>query len=222
MKRLFNLLLMASVAVLGYLCVASVMDPIRFAEQKGVRDRAVIDRLIDIRKAQVEYRNLYGRYVASFDTLIDFIKNGRVSYVYKEGMLSDKQLESGLSEEKAVQIVRRGNAKEIEKMGLTGFRRDTLYVNVCDTLYGNRFQIDSIRFVPGTQTPFEMTVGEMMMASGFTIKLFEAKTPYEVYLRGLNKQEIGQLKYKDVKLDRYPGLKVGSIDEANNNAGNWE
>lgn len=222
MKRLFNLLLSGSILLLGYLCVMSILDPIRFADEKKVRDRAVIRRLVDIRKAQVEYRNLYGRYVASFDTLIDFIKNGRISFVYKEGTLSDQQLENGLSEEKATEIVRRGRMREIEAAGLLGFRRDTMYVNVCDTLYGKGYPVDSIRYVPGTRTSFEMAVGEMMTASGFTIQLFEAKTPYEVYLHGLDEREILRLRDKAEKLDRYPGLQVGSVDEANNNAGNWE
>ena len=33
---------------------------------------------------------------------------------------------------------------------------------------------------------------------------------------------MSNLKDKRIKLEKYPGLQVGSIEEPNNNAGNWE
>ena len=59
-------------------------------------------------------------------------------------------------------------------------------------------------------------------ASGITIPLFEARAPYDSYLSDLNRQELVNLKDKRSKLNKYVGLKVGSVDEPNNNAGNWE
>ena len=51
--------------------------------------------------------------------------------------------------------------------------------------------------------------------SGAPIYLFEAKTPYEVYLQGLDRQEIINLKDMATKLGKFPGLQVGSIDTPN-------
>ena len=48
------------------------------------------------------------------------------------------------------------------------------------------------------------------------------KAPYETYLGGLDRQEIINLKDLNEKLGRYSGLMVGSIDNPNNGAGNWE
>lgn len=223
MKGLFKILLVIAAVVLVYLCVMSILNPIHFDKEKEKRDKAVIQRLIDIRKAQIEYRNINGHYTASFDTLVDFVQNGKIPFVIKEGVLTDQQLESGLNEEKALKIVLSGKQSEIEKNGLAGFRRDTIYVNVIDTVFPNpSFVADSLPFVPGTNVKFEMNIGEIKSASGFPMKVFEAKTPYDVYLKGLDKQEIINLKDRAKKLDKYPGLQVGSIVIANNNAGNWE
>ena len=58
--------------------------------------------------------------------------------------------------------------------------------------------------------------------SGTPLYLFEARTPYTVYLSGINEQELINLIDKQDKLSRYCGLKVGDVEEPNNNAGNWE
>ena len=41
-------------------------------------------------------------------------------------------------------------------------------------------------------------------------------------LRGMDRQQIVNLVSEREDTDRYPGLMVGSVDNANNNAGNWE
>lgn len=59
-------------------------------------------------------------------------------------------------------------------------------------------------------------------SSGIVIPLFEARAHYETYLSDLSRQELVNLIDERTKLEKYTGLKVGSIDEPNNNAGNWE
>ena len=72
MKTVFNVILGLCALVLIYICYASIMGPINFEKAKKHRDAAVIARLIDIRKAQLEYRTLHNQqYTESFDSLID-------------------------------------------------------------------------------------------------------------------------------------------------------
>lgn len=228
MKTVINIVLIACVCVLAYICYGSIMGPIEFEQAQKAREKKVIARLIDIRKAQLEYRNQHqGRYTASFDTLIDFVKTQKIPFVAKEGVLSDAQLENGLTEKKAMALINKakktGNWKDVEKEGLMGFKRDTMWVSVMDTIYPKGFNADSMRFVPfGEGKVFEMATKNDTTKSGAPIYLFEAKTPYEVYLNGLDRQEIINLIDYANKLSRYPGLQVGSIDTPNNNAGNWE
>ena len=228
MKTVFNIVLGLCALVLVYICYASIMGPINFEEAKKHRDAAVIARLIDIRKAQLEYRNLHaGAYTASFDTLIDFVKTAKLPFVKKEGVLSDAQLEAGMTEKKAMAIINKakktGNWKEVEKEGLMNFKRDTMWVAVTDTIYGAGFNADSMRYVPfGNGAQFEMAIRNDTTKSGAPLHLFQAQTPYETYLSGLNAQELANLKDLQSKLGKYCGLRVGDIEQPNNNAGNWE
>lgn len=228
MRTVFNIVLVAIAVVLVYICYASIMGPINFDKAKSVRDAAVIARLIDIRKAQAEYRNLNNQqYTDNFDTLIDFVKNGQLPFIYKQGELTDKQLEDGLTEKKAVNIIEKakktGNYRDVDKWGLRDFIRDTTWVSVIDTIFPKGFNADSLRYIPfGSGEEFEMAIRSDTAKSGAPFCLLEVKAPYDVYLNGLDHQEIVNLKDVQNKLGRYPGLMIGSLESANNNAGNWE
>ena len=228
MKTVFNIVLALCALVLVYICYASIMGPINFDKEKAIREKAVIARLIDIRKAQTEYRNLnQQQYTANFDTLIDFVKNQKLPFIYKQGELNDKQLEDGLTEKKAINIIEKakktGRYDEVKKWGLENFKRDTMWVAVLDTIFPKGFNADSLRYVPfGNGTQFEMEVRNDTAKSGAPICLLEVRTPYEVYLNGLDKQEIANMKDVQTKLGKYCGLMIGSLETANNNAGNWE
>ena len=228
MKTVFNIVLVLCAAALVYICYASIMGPINFEKAKKHRDAAVIARLIDIRKAQLEYRGLHNQqYTASFDTLIDFVKNQKLPFIFKQGELDDKQLEDGLTEKKAINIINKakktGNYAEVKKWGLENFKRDTMWVAVLDTIFPKGFNADSMRYVPfGNGAQFEMAIKNDTAKSGAPFCLLEVKTPYDVYLNGLDKQEIANLKDLQTKLGKYSGLMIGSLETANNNAGNWE
>jgi len=208
MKKILNALLALSVVVMLYLCTMSILGPIQFDEAKGDRDKAVIKRLIDIRTAQVAFMNKKGNYAPTFDTLISFLKNEKLPFISKTGSLTDEQLQAGMTEAQAVK----------DKLII----RDTIFVSAKDTLFGPSFNADSIRFVPGTTTQFELQATEIPTSAGMWMQVFQCNTPFDVYLNGLNRQEIVNLKDKASQQSRYPGLQVGSVIEVNNNAGNWE
>ena len=228
MKTVINIVLAVCAVALVYVCYGSIMGPINFDNTKDAREKEVIARLIDIRKAQVEYRNTHqGVYTASFDTLIDFVKTAKLPFVKKEGALTDAQLEAGMTEKKAMAIINKaektGNWKEVEKEGLQNFKRDTMWVSVLDTIYPKGFNADSLRYVPfGNGTQFEMASRQDTTKSGAPLNLFQAQTPYETYIGDLDKQLLINLKDVQTKLGKYCGLRVGDIEQPNNNAGNWE
>ena len=58
--------------------------------------------------------------------------------------------------------------------------------------------------------------------SGVNVPLFEANIPYNSLLKGMDHQLLVNLNYERIDQNRYPGLQVGSIENPNNNAGNWE
>ncbi|TAJ15704.1 hypothetical protein DMA11_00420 [Marinilabiliaceae bacterium JC017] len=209
MKTVIQIILTVAIIILGYLCYESINRPIEFKKEYKTRSEAVIQRLKDIREAQVAYKSVHNRYTGSFDTLINFVKTDSLQLVKKEGSLTDSMLNEGMTEVKA--------------LALGIISRDTIPVSVLDSLFSKTYPIDSLRYVPFTENEqFEMGSGIVTTGSGVKVKVFEAKVHNNIYLNGLEKQEIINLSDKTQKLERYPGLKVGSLDETNNNAGNWE
>ena len=68
--------------------------------------KAIIARLIDIRKAQQEYRTVHnGAYTANFDSLITFVKTAKLPFIMKVGSLTDDQLNNGMTEKKAMDLI---------------------------------------------------------------------------------------------------------------------
>ncbi len=247
MKKTVNIVLTLCVVGLAYICVGSIMGSINFGKVREAREKQIIARLIDIRTAQVAYRDLHqGQYTDNFDELIEFVKNDSLPFVKKVGELSDKQLEDGLTEPKAVKLINEARYakkpaiakrkwQEAEKAGLVKlnkkgeveeylFSRDTMWVLALDTLYPKGFNADSLRYVPfGNGAEFELRTGcDSSSKSGNKLYLFEAKTPYRAYLDGVNKDELNNLIDFQEELGRYPGLQVGDAEVGNNNAGNWE
>ncbi|MFA6581364.1 MAG: hypothetical protein WCS79_06140 [Paludibacter sp.] len=227
MKTIIKILLSISIVLLSYMCVMSILTPIRFDATKESREKVIIKRLTDIRKVELEYRDQKGRFTGSFDTLISFVKQARKKVVMKEGTLTDKQLDAGLTEAKAVKIVHSGNAKEIAENGLQGFVRDTAYVNMIKAVFPNDYTpetIDQLAVIPfSNNEKFTLKVkNDYVNSAGIVIPLFEASATYKSYLFDLNRQEMLNAIDLQDKLNKFPGLQVGSIDEPNNNAGNWE
>lgn len=208
MKVTLKILLAAAVLLLAYMCYVSIMEPINFDAEKDLRESSIKTRLIDIRKAQIEYKNIHKVHAANFDELGKFLKEGKLPFLVKEGVLTDEQLEKGMTEKEAV------------KKGL--IKRDTVWINAMDTLFGAGYDVDAMRMVPGTQVQFTMDTASLTSSTGYTVKVFEAGVKYDDYLGDLNKQLVFNLKDKAAKMEKFPGLRVGSLTEINNNAGNWE
>ncbi|MGQ1946575.1 hypothetical protein ACT3CD_05680 [Geofilum sp. OHC36d9] len=210
MKTIIQVLLTIAIIVLGYFCVESINKPVRFKKEYQQRSEKVIERLKDIRSAQVAFKAVNGRYTSSFDTLSTFIANDSLPMVKMEGSLTDSMIAAGMNE---LMALRKGI-----------IRRDTSRISVMDSLFSQKpWMPDSIGIVPFTNNAkFEMGVGVIETASGVNVMVFEAKVHNNVYLNGLDRQEVININDKQRKMERYPGLKVGSLEEANNNAGNWE
>ena len=176
-----------------------------------------------------------------------FVKEGKKKEVLKEGALTDKQLEAGLTEHKAVNIIKKAkervkkqkfesdeelyayiwaNDPELKKQGLQGFRRDTIATPLLEALYKGKFDensIDHIFVIPYSNgKKYELSVNNQYTNKNGIVPLFQAAAPFDSYLGDLDKQELANLKDKEEKLGHYPGLRVGSVEEPNNNAGNWE
>ena len=134
MKKVVNILLGICIVVLGYCVYESIMGPIRFENEKGIRDQAVIARLMDIKAAQTEYNYQHGGYCDNFDTLAEFIKTAQLPIVKKIGELTDDQLDNNWTENKVLTLYAKARTAEQDAAKLTGrkaaqkqYEADTLW-----------------------------------------------------------------------------------------------
>lgn len=195
---------------LGYLIYSSIQKPIDFDKQKELRYSATVERLKDIRKAEVAFKETFGRFTGSWDTLIHFVKYDSVRIIRKIGTVTDSMAEKGINEQKAV------------KLGL--IIRDTVKESVLDNVFSQGFNADLLKVVPIPDTTAYFHLGSTIIqtGSGIAVPVFEARAHNNVLLRGLDRQQVINLNDQRRIQGKYPGLKVGSLTEANNNAGNWE
>jgi len=224
-KKIFSYLILPIIIIgLVYLIVESIMEPIRFNEQKEAREAVAIQRLKDIRDLQVAFKSETGHFTSSIDSLKDFYNNGTIKVVMQIGSNDD-----------SLAVV---NTQKLKKRNprITPQQMLQLYVKgehlvfsieneipVRDTLFNSRpdFSIDSLAFIPfcGDSIIMESAVKRV---SGVNVPLFEASMPYKQLLQGLDNQLRINLDAEREDTGRYPGLKVGSVTAPNNNAGNWE
>lgn len=210
MNTVVRILLVVAIVILSYLLIDSIMNPIRFNKERDKREASIIERLKDIRTAQIAFKSKYGRYTGSFDTLITFVKTDSFPLIYKEGSLTDEMIEQGIR-----------NEREAVKRGL--IVRDTSYTSVLDSIFLDGFHVDSIRFVPFCgSTEFTLAAAKVQTGSKVMVEVFEASVLNNVFLAGLDKQLVINYNALREKITGFPGLRVGNIVEPNNNAGNWE
>ena len=196
-KYIVQIVLGVVIIALTYLIYSGIMKPINFEKERADRYAHVIERLKDIRTAEVAYKSVYQKFTGSFDTLINFLKYDSFPVEFKEGSLDDSI------------AVAKGLVK-----------RDTVYVPVRDSLFPKGYHYDSLRYVPYTKNvQFSLSAGNIQTASKVAVQVFEAGALNFDILNGMNRQLIINL--NDLAKD-YKGLRVGSMKEANNNAGNWE
>lgn len=186
------------IIVLAYSIYESIMRPVRFNAATAEREAKVIGQLIDLRTVQQFYKREHNRYTASFDTLLYFVKHGVIPQVKMIPDPNDTTFTKTIS--------------------------DTLgYVKVADSLFSKRpnFNVEDLKYIPFSDVVmFEMAAGDIDRG-GIKVGVYEIKAPYTAYMKGLDRQLVTNLTKSKEDLERYPGLKVGSMAEPSTD-GNWE
>lgn len=234
------LVLPVCIVALVWLNYSSVNKPVEFKKEQERREAAGIQILKDIRELQVAYKNVYDIYTDSMDSLVKFYTD--------ESIVVSRQLGS---HDDSVAVVNTNNFKKAIQAS-TGYRKvakadrdrylntelEKLYkqgervivsldqrIPVKDTLlkhHGPDFDINGIRTIPFSNGDRVIMKADTSMVSGVRVSLFEAAMPYTSLLKGMDKQLIINLNAEREGMDKYKGLKVGSVTTPNNNAGNWE
>ena len=210
MKTTIQIVLIALAIFFGYQIYRTIEDPIEFKKVRKARETVTISKLKDIRKAELAFKNENEHFTGDWDSLITFVKNDSISMVRKIGMLTDSMIDAGWTEQKAL---RKGR-----------IIRDTLRISVLDSIFGKNYPIEKLKYIPVKDTVAVFKLGASLIetGSGIVVPVFEAKAHNNTILKGLDRQMIINLNEESRINNKYPGLKVGSLEEVNNNAGNWE
>jgi len=194
--------LWAIVAGMAFLVYDSIASKIDFEDETFHRRKMVIERLIDIRTAQLAHKSVNSTYASSFRELLQFVKQDSFPLIKAIGTVPDT-----LSEEEAVQ------------MGLVS--RDTSYMSVKDSIFSSTylkehslpFYVDSLPYVPfgGSGEVFEFKSGEIEKGK-VKVKVFWVFAKFAIIYFGLNTN--------NEAIDLEDGLGVGSMDEPST-SGNW-
>ncbi len=215
MKKIFQLLLAAAIIALIYVIYVQISTPIEFETELAQREKAVIERIKDVRSAQRAFKTVNARFTGDFDTLINFVLNDSITMQRKR---VDEDDSIGMAKFKLAQKKNK-NLKNIEE-----FR-----VAVIDTIFSPRKltpeQIKALRYIPYTddQTEFILSAGAVATESKVVVPVVECKAPYILFLDTVKyRQEIIN-KNDDLinNYNKYPGVKFGSMEGGNNESGNW-
>lgn len=197
-SNILKIVLAVVVIVLGYLLYSSIMKPIRFQEEISMRNTHIVDKLKDIRTAQTFFKQFNNRYTSSYDSLFNFLRNGKIPVV-----------------------------KMIPDPNDTTFSRsitDTIgFIPIADSLYSKRvnFKLEDMAIIPFSEgRKFEIKT-DKIDKGGTIVSVIEILVPYEYYLFDLDKQDVINLAERQKSINRYPGIKMGSLTEASVD-GNWE
>ncbi len=211
-----QIVLAGIIVFFSYMVFQSINRPVEFGKIKKERYFATIAKLKDIRQVQKAYMLANGKYTGSFDTLEMFVKEGFIPLIKREGVLTDEMLANGIDEKKAI------------KKGL--IKIDTTKVSVMDSLFGKRpdFKLENLRYIPlkDKKIAFDLQAKELPTESGLPVPVYEVKVHYNVLLEDLRNGNYNEEYRADTmelnRLKKYIGLKIGSMEEANDGAGNWE
>lgn len=229
MKKVINGVLAVCALGLLIICIRSIRDTQNFDAEVAAREAVVKARLIEIRNAEEAYKPQHdGMYCADWNELIEFVKTGKLPLVKKQGVLSDEQMDKGLTEAKAAAIVYSGDMAAIKENGLEDFRRDTVWTSLIDSLFNYEgFSPDSLRYIPFSEgDTFELIAVPNTTRSGTIIQVMECNAPDSSFLKNMGKRGKRLIYNRAEDADAkgaYAGLRIGEAgDNWNNNAGNWE
>lgn len=192
MRIVINSLLFLLILGLIYVLYSSIADPIKFRVEKQKRERAVIDKLVEIREAQAMYFDITGRYASSFDSLKHVLETGQFISIKIEGDPDDPNFED--------------------------FDRDTTYYAAIDSVKSLGLDLAAMPDVPyGEGAKFEI-FADTIRDEGSLANVVEVGTLYKSFMGEFASRKYAMY---DDRYDPNKFLKFGDKSKAVL-TGNWE
>ena len=210
MKKGIQFILGLAIIGLVYVVANLIYTPLSFDQQLEERNAEVIVKLKDIRAAQRAYKSKYQQFTGDFDSLINFILN--------DSLTMERKL---VDEDDSVAMA------QLKKQGKKNI--ETYNIAVVDTIFNPRKltkeDIQNLRYIPHTDNKVEFILEAAHVNAGnVQVPVVECRAPYKLYLDTVEYRQnvINLIDDRVNNFNAYAGLKFGSMEGSNNEAGNWE
>ena len=191
----------------AYKIYDSINGPIQFNQVKNERYAKVIDRLKDIRKAQIDHKDVKGVFSNNFDSLVKFIDEGVFTLI-------EKRDSSYMEYDRTYRIDMLREVVVIDTLGT---------VAVKDSLFKNTNRYKNMAFIPieGVEDSTFSIAAQVINKNGYKVPVFEVKVAKNIILFDQNKDLVKQ-ENETVSVDGVNGSEIilGSLSNVSTN-GNW-
>ena len=194
MRKLFSLGFLVLAFVLGYLLYQSIEEPIDFANERSLRDDAVVEQLETIRSTQEMFRDITGQFAHNFDTLRQVLRN--------EDFLQ-------------VQVI--GDPDDPNFTGEITY--DTTRIAAIDSVRALGIDLDQLDVVPYTdgQARFDIEA-DIIEYQSTEVPVVQVGVPRNKYM---GKYADARFKRYDQRYEPNAAIKFGDLSKPSL-AGNWE
>ena len=207
MKIGIQVILWVASIFFAYKIYDSINGPLQFNQKKNERYATVIDRLKDIRSAQIAYKDVKGVFSDNFDSLIEFVDKGHFTLI-------EKRDSSFLEYDRIYRIDMLREVVVIDTLGT---------VEVKDSLFKNSDEYKEMAFIPinGVNGQKFEIASKVIDKNGYKVPVFEVKVKKSVILFDQNKDLIKQ-ENETIAVDGVngPEIVLGSLTTVSTN-GNW-
>lgn len=190
----------------SYKIYDSINGPIKFNETKNERYADVIDRLKDIRLAQIAHRDVRGEFSNNFDSLVKFVDEGIFTLI-------EKRDSSYMEYDRTYRIDMLREVIVIDTLG---------FVSVKDSLFKNSQRYKNMEIVPveGVDAKFQIKA-DIINKNNYKVPVFEVKVSKNIILHDQNEDLVKQ-ENETVSVDGVNGSEIilGSLTDVSTN-GNW-
>ncbi|MBQ9864978.1 MAG: hypothetical protein IJM33_06530 [Bacteroidales bacterium] len=211
-RTLIQILLAVVIVGLGVWLYLSIMEPVKFDNEYTKRRDACAEKLKAIRTLEEAYKNTYGCFTGSFDTLFNRLLN-------EDSM---KVVNKNINYDKIPEDVEIDEMTESDAIKAGYISRVTEYVNPIENLRKNKKfnltdeEIMNLRYVPyprDKKYEFDLQAG-FIEKSGYQIPVFECVVKMEDLLADLDHQLVVNKLAELNQNHRFPGWKVGDMTQA--------
>lgn len=205
MKIAIQVVLWVLCIFFSYKIYDSINGPIEFNRVKNERYSKVINRLKEIRKAQIAHKDVRGAYANNFDSLVSFIETGIFTLI-------ERRDSSYMEYDRVYRI---DMLREIVVTDTLGF------VPVKDSLFkDDSYKNLAVVPVEGIDATFKINAN-VIDKNGYQVPVFEVKVAKNIVLHDQNKDLLKQ-ENETVSVDGVngPEIVLGSITDVSTN-GNW-